>query len=135
MIDLALHNDGQYVPVRDISLRQKVSVKYIEQIITLLSRAGYLKSVRGNRGGYMLSRPPKDYTVGMVLRCAEGSLTPVACLDDDINLCPHSAVCPTLPLWRRLNDAINGVVDNMTIQDLIDEYPQAEVTDSENYMI
>jgi Rrf2 family protein len=132
MIDLAQHNDGQYVPIRDISVRQGVSVKYIEQIISLLSRAGYLKSVRGNRGGYMLSRSPKEYTVGMVLRCAEGSLAPVSCLDDEINQCPRKEVCPTLPMWQRLNSAINNVVDNTTIQDLLDETSQMP---TENYII
>lgn len=132
MIDLALHNDGQYVPVKDISTRQGVSLKYIEQIITPLNHAGYLKSVRGNRGGYMLSRQPSDYTVGMILRCVEGSLTPVSCLDDGVNSCPRSSVCLTLPLWHKLNDAINSVVDTMTLQDLLDGCPQAN---SENYMV
>lgn len=132
MLDLSLHNNGEHIPIKDISQRQGVSVKYIEQIITLLSRAGYVKSIRGNKGGYKLSYLPKDYTVGMILRCTEGSLTPVACLDDEVNQCPRAEICPTLPLWIKLNDAINQVVDNTTLQDLLDDAPHVN---GENYMI
>lgn len=125
MLDLAMNNQGEYIPIKDISERQEVSVKYIEQIISLLNRAGFVRSVRGNHGGYMLSGQPKDYTVGMILRCAEGSIAPVSCLDDAINQCPRSETCITLPLWTRLNEAINQVVDNTTLQDLIDENQQS----------
>lgn len=132
MIDLALHNNGEYIPVKDISERQGISLKYIEQIITLLNRAGYLKSIRGNRGGYMLSHNPEYYTVGMILRCTEGSLAPVSCLDSDVNECSRNNICPTIRLWQRLNNAINEIVDNTTLQDLLDDNP---LVTSDNYMI
>jgi Rrf2 family protein len=132
MLDLAQHDEGEFIPVKDISQRQDISIKYIEQIITMLNRAGFVKSVRGNRGGYMLSRQPKDYTVGMILRVAEGSLSPVSCLDDDPNQCPRCKVCPTLSLWTRLNNAINSVVDTTTLQDIIEE---AQNFTEHNYII
>lgn len=122
MLDLAMNSQGNFVPIKEISERQEVSSKYIEQIIIMLNRAKYVKSIRGNHGGYMLSMEPKDYTVGMILRCTEGSITPVSCLDDEVNQCPRSNNCITLPLWTRINDAINSVVDNTTLQDLIDDY-------------
>lgn len=132
MIDLALHNNGEYIPVKDISKRQGISIKYIEQIITLLNHAGYLKSIRGNRGGYMLNHDPKYYTVGMILRCTEGSLAPVMCLNNDIIECSRSNICPTIKLWQRLNDAINQIVDTTTLQDLLDDNP---LVTSDNYII
>ncbi len=123
MLDLAMNDDGEYIPIKNVAERQSVSVKYIEQIIILLSRAGYVKSIRGNKGGYKLAYSPKDYTIGMILRCVEGSLTPVSCLDDKVNQCPRAKECLTLPLWIKLNKAINDVVDNTTLQDVIDGIP------------
>lgn len=132
MLDLAVNNNGEYIPIKEISERQNISVKYIEQIIALLNRAGFVKSVRGNRGGYMIANQPKNYTIGMILRCAEGSIAPVSCLDDEVNQCPRSQNCITLPLWIRLNNAITEVVDNTTLQDLIDDSTNKEDI---NYMI
>lgn len=132
MLDLAINNNGKYIPIKEISERQNISVKYIEQIIALLNRAGFVKSVRGNRGGYMIANQPKNYTIGMILRCAEGSIAPVSCLDDEVNQCPRSQNCITLPLWIRLNNAITEVVDNTTLQDLIDDSTNKEDI---NYMI
>lgn len=135
MLDLAMNNQGQYIPIKDISERQNISIKYIEQIIALLNRAGFVRSVRGNHGGYMISGQPKDYTVGMILRCTEGSISPVSCLDGKIKECTRSANCITLPLWIKLNDAINQIVDNTTLQDLIDDNHNNVVGDSFNYVI
>ncbi len=118
MLDLALYDNGTCISLRDISARQNVSVKYLEQIVVILARAGFVKSVRGPQGGYRLARPPKDYTAGEILRLIEGSLAPVPCLEDDTNSCPRSAECATVVLWSRLNQAISGVVDGMTLEDL-----------------
>ncbi|MDD2351640.1 MAG: RrF2 family transcriptional regulator, partial [Synergistaceae bacterium] len=96
MLDLALNDPDQYVTIKSISERQDISNKYLEQIITALSRAGYVKSIRGAQGGYKLARPAEEYTVGMVLRLIEGSLAPVACMDDTPNKCPRSNNCVTL---------------------------------------
>ena len=87
MIDLAVHNTGEYIKVKQIAERQGISEKYLEQIISILNKAGYVKSARGAQGGYRIAGDPADYTVGMVLRLTEGSLCPVACLEDETNQC------------------------------------------------
>ncbi len=120
MLDLAVNNTGEYIKVKQIAQRQDLSEKYLEQIIAILNKAGYVKSVRGAQGGYKLTRDPKEYTVGMILRLTEGSLSPVACLDGDTNECERCDTCDTLTVWKDLEDAINRVVDNVTIADLVD---------------
>lgn len=120
MLDLAINNTGEFIPLKNVSERQDISVKYLEQIITVLVKAGFVKGLRGSRGGYKLAKNPEDYTVGMILRLTEGSLAPVACLDDEVNTCERACDCITLGLWQELYDAINGVVDNITLADLIE---------------
>ena len=132
MLDLALNDPDQYVTIKSISERQDISNKYLEQIITALSRAGYVKSIRGAQGGYKLARPAEEYTVGMVLRLIEGSLAPVACMDDTPNKCPRSNDCVTLDVWKKLNDAINDVVDNITLADLVNQHKTKLMSDN-NY--
>ncbi len=124
MLDLALHNNGSYIPIKEIAKRQNISDKYLEQIISILSRAGYVQSVRGAGGGYKLSRLPKDYTVGMILRLTEGSLAPVACLEGENNTCERNTECATLLVWKKLYKAINDVVDTITLEDLVDYQQQ-----------
>lgn len=119
MVDLALHGDGEPVKIKDIAKRQEISGKYLEQIISILSRAGYVRSIRGNQGGYYLSRPAADYTVGMILRVTEGSLAPVDCLTGDDNPCARQQECVTLKLWKELDGAIKDVVDRYTLEDLV----------------
>lgn len=120
MLDLALNNTGEYIKVKDIAARQEISEKYLEQIISILNKAGYVKSVRGAQGGYKIAKDPSNYTVGMILRLTEGSLSPVACLDDEVNECERCDTCETLGVWRELAEAINNVVDNVTIADLME---------------
>lgn len=122
MLDLALNNTGEFIPLKTVSERQEISVKYLEQIITTLVKAGFVKGLRGSKGGYRLAKNPEDYTVGMILRLTEGSLAPVACLEDDVNTCERCDDCSTLELWKQLYDAINSVVDNMTLEDLIEKH-------------
>lgn len=128
MLDLAMHDDGSYIPIKDIAKRQSISDKYLEQIISILGRAGYVKSVRGAGGGYKLAHPLKSYTVGMVLRLTEGSLAPVACLDNNVNTCERRNECATLMVWEKLYEAINGVVDSITLEDLA-EYQRSLASD------
>ena len=87
MIDLAQHDEGEAIPLKEISERQGITLKYMEQIMPLLTRAGYVRSFRGNNGGYLLSKEPSDYTVGDILRTTEGPLAPIACLEDTPNRC------------------------------------------------
>ncbi|MBQ9869709.1 MAG: RrF2 family transcriptional regulator [Ruminococcus sp.] len=121
MLDLALCEQGKYVALKDVAQRQGISVKYLEQIISVLSRAGFVRSVRGSGGGYMLTNEPKDYTVGMILRLTEGSLAPVQCLEVEHNDCPRADSCVTLGVWEKLYSAINSVVDTITLQDLVND--------------
>lgn len=120
MLDLAIYGNEKFVKIKDIAKRQSLSDKYLEQIITILSRAGYVKSARGASGGYKLSKKPEDYTAGMILRTTEGSLSPVACLDDEVNECNRCDNCATIELWKQINDAVNSVVDNVTLADLME---------------
>ena len=119
MLDLALERD-QVVRLRDVAKRQDISVKYLEQIISVLQKCGYVKSVRGPGGGYLLARKPEEYTVGMILRQIEGSLAPVTCLEGENNICSRQEECVTLRLWKMLHEAINGVVDHVTLADMIE---------------
>lgn len=120
MIEFGM-NPGQCTKISQVAARQGISDKYLEQIVTILLRAGYVRSIRGAQGGYMLTRAPEDYTVGMILRQTEGSLAPVSCLDDEINQCERAKQCATLNVWTQLKDAIDQVVDSVTLADLIEE--------------
>ena len=120
MLDIAQHDNGTPIRIKDISLRQEISDKYLEQIISILNKAGYVRSIRGPQGGYLLTRQPEEYTVGMILRLTEGSLAPVACLESDVNTCDRSENCVTLRVWEKLKDAIDGVVDHITLADLVE---------------
>ncbi len=121
MLDLAMNHTDQYVTIKSISERQEISGKYLEQIISVLNRAGYVKSIRGSQGGYKLAKPPGEYTVGMILRLIEGSLAPVACMDDDPNQCTRCGQCVTLDIWKQLDTAISGVIDHITLADLVEK--------------
>ena len=124
MLDLALHNTGECIKVKDIAGRQGISEKYLEQIIAVLNRAGYVNSVRGAQGGYRIAKDPSEYTVGMILRLTEGSMAPVACLDEGTPDCDRCDTCETLEVWKDLYAAINSVIDNVTIADLVEKSRQ-----------
>lgn len=119
MLDIAQHDTGEPVSIRDISTRQEISVKYLEQIVSALVRTGLLRSIRGPQGGYLLVKRPSDYRVGDILRVTEGSLSPVDCLTGEENKCPREESCVTLRLWKELDAAIKGVVDKYTLEDLL----------------
>ncbi|MGL5206294.1 MAG: RrF2 family transcriptional regulator [Acidaminococcaceae bacterium] len=119
MLDLAVNYTGEYITIKNIAKRQEISEKYLEQIITQLSKAGFVKSARGAQGGYMLARTPAEYTVGEILRTLEGSLAPVACLEENQINCARASECVTLEVWLQLEKAINNVVDNITLADLV----------------
>ena len=124
MIDLAMAGQDGPVALRDVAKRQELSEKYLEQLVAPLTRAGLLKSVRGAGGGYLLTKSPAEYTAGEILRAQEGSLAPVDCGDSD-HPCERQNRCSTAPLWRRIAQAVDEVVDNTTLQDMVDEYKEA----------
>ena len=119
MLDLTEHNTGEYIPLMDIAKRQEISEKYLEAIVSTLSKNGYVLALRGKGGGYRLAKSPEEYTVGSILKLAEGSLAPVACLDDDPNQCPRAAECKTLKMWEGLYQMIEDYFDGITLEDLI----------------
>ena len=118
MIDLAEHQTDGYIPLKEVAQRQDISEKYLETIIRLLVKANILSGLRGKGGGYRLTRTPEEYTVGSILRLTEGSLAPVACLEQDSPECPRTAGCRTLPMWRKLDAMIRDFFDGITIADL-----------------
>ena len=120
MLDLARYNTGEPISLKDISKRQEISEKYLEQIISLLNKGGFVRSVRGAQGGYLLNRDPKEYKVGEILRITEGDLAPVACLDQNSMECEKRTGCATVRLWQMIDDAVSSVVDKVTLQDLLD---------------
>ena len=117
MIDLAVNDKGDYVSLKDISNRQKVSLKYLEQIMAMLNKAGYVKSTRGNNGGYRLAKSPEEYKVGDILRKTEGDLAPIACVNGEE--CSKRENCKTFKFWQGLDNVINEYVDSKTLADLI----------------
>lgn len=129
MIDLAQQGANTYVPLKDVSERQGISIKYLEQITALLSKFGLLQSVRGPQGGYRLSKDAADYTVGEILRTTEGNMAPVACLETEVNTCERAAGCTTLKMWQGLNKVVNDYLDSVTLASLV-----CKEADS-NYMI
>lgn len=119
MIDLAQNSHGsEYTALKDVSQRQNISIKYLEQITSLLSKFGLLTSVRGPQGGYKLSKPASAYKVSEILKITEGSLAPVACLETENNTCEKKDTCQTLALWEGLKKVINSYLDNVTLEDL-----------------
>lgn len=118
MIDLAMNSNGKYISLKEIAERQEISNKYLEQIISLLNKAGYLETARGNSGGYKLAKSPKKYTVGDILRATEGDLAPIYCLTEE-GECNRQKDCKTFSFWKGLDDVINEYVDGTTLQDLI----------------
>ncbi len=120
MIDLAQNASERPISLKDVAQRQNISDKYLEQIISMLNKGGYVRSVRGAQGGYLLRKLPEEITVGNILRLTEGSLAPVSCIEEDELVCDRAESCVTAIVYKKINDAVNGVVDNITLQDLLD---------------
>lgn len=120
MVDLAMHTQDGCISIKTIATRQGISEKYLEQIIKLLAAAGLVESTRGKSGGYKLTRTPEQYTVGEILRVTEGSLAPVSCLEEEHH-CENCGECVTYELWQNVLDAINEVVDSITLSYLVEK--------------
>ncbi|MCR5172774.1 MAG: Rrf2 family transcriptional regulator [Treponema sp.] len=119
MIDLAEHHSDDRIPLKDISSRQGISQKYMEAIMTLLSKNGFVDAIHGKGGGFKLNRSPEQYKVGEILRLTEGTLAPVACLQENAEDCERASECRTLPMWAKLNSLVNDYLDSVTIADLM----------------
>lgn len=118
MIDLAINSNGRFISLKEIATRQEISNKYLEQIIAILNKAGYLETARGNSGGYKLARKPSEYVVGDILRVTEGNLAPTYCLTEE-GSCSRKENCKTYSFWEGLDNAINEYVNSKTLEDLI----------------
>ena len=119
MIDLAEQHTDERVPLKEIAERQGISQKYIEAIMTLLSKNHFVDAVHGKGGGYQLNKKPEEYKVGDILRLTEGSLSPVACLEKGAEVCPRKAECRTLPMWTKLDEIVENYLDSISIADLM----------------
>lgn len=121
MYQLALHYGEGPIPLKSIADAQNLSENYLEQLVSSLRKEGFLNSVRGAQGGYMLARPPSDITVGSILRTLEGNLAPADCVTGDGYDCENEENCVTKLVWMRIRDSIDQVVDSITLQDMLDE--------------
>ena len=119
MIDLAENEKEGPVTLKDVSMRQGISVKYLEHVVTQLNRAGLIRSVRGNQGGYLLTKAPEQYTAGVILTAVEGRMCPVSCLEQSPNLCERYDQCRTIRFWEGLDKTVNEYVNSYTLADLL----------------
>ena len=119
MIDLAEHNDGSHIPMKEVAERQELSLKYLERILPILTKSKLIIGVHGKGGGYRLNRSPDEYTVGEILRLTEGNLAPVSCLECDAEPCGRASECRTLKMWEGFFKLTNEYFDNITVADLM----------------
>jgi len=119
MTDLALYSKGEYIPMKDVAARQEISLKYLEQILPVLTKHGLVETVHGKGGGYRLTRKPSEYRIGEILRLTEGDLAPVACLAEDAPPCSKINECKSIRFWQGLDKVINEYIDSYTLADLM----------------
>lgn len=119
MLCLAQRDGDAYIPLKEIAEAEEISQKYLESIMTILSKAGFLDAVHGKGGGYRLNRKPEEYTVGAILKHTEGSLAPVSCTTQGAAACSRSTCCQTLPMWERLEKLIDDFFEGITLADLL----------------
>ena len=119
MMDIAGHDGAGFVSLKDVASREGLSMKYLEQIAGTLSKAGMLQSGRGAQGGYRLTKAPKEYTVGSILKLTEGNLAPVSCTTHGPSACSRTGCCDTLPMWEKLDKLIDDYFESITLADLL----------------
>ncbi len=132
LLDLAEHQNCGFIALKDIAERQNISKKYLEQIIPVFNKSGILKTNRGSQGGYQLARTPDKYTVGEILRLTEGSIAPIACVEQEAPDCERCGECGMFPVWQGLYKVIGEYLDGITLQDILDGQQDRFVND---YMI
>lgn len=118
LIDMAQHDGEEYITLKDVASRQQISEKYLESIISLLSKNGIVEGLRGKGGGYKLTRRPDEYTVGEIVRITDGELVPVSCLESG-DKCARKEACPTRPMWEKLGEMIGTYLDSIKLSDLV----------------
>ncbi len=118
MADLAEQEPDKYTPLKDIAVRQEISQKYLESIMTMLSKRGLVDSLHGKGGGYRLNKAPEDYSVVEILRVTETSMVPVTCLQEGAEPCSRADFCKTLPMWKKFNEIIDDYFGNISLADI-----------------
>lgn len=126
MIDLSQHREEGLIPLKDVAARQEISLKYLEQIVTQMSKAGFIQGVRGPQGGYRLAREPEEYNIAEILQATDGSLAPVGCLETETNQCEKCDSCATLDLWEGLYKTVTDYLAGISLQDLVDRANKVE---------
>lgn len=121
MVCFAMRGGEEYIPLKEIAESEGISQKYLESIMTVLSKAGFVDAVHGKGGGYRLNRPPESYTVGSILKLTEGSLATVSCTTQGPSACSRSSCCQTLPMWQRLDEMVDAFFEGITLADLLAE--------------
>lgn len=121
MVCLALRGDGDYIPLKEIAEEESISQKYLEAIMTTLSKAGFVDAVHGKGGGYRLNRKPAEYTIGSILKLTEGGLATVSCTTQGPSACSRSSCCKTLPMWEKLDKMVDEFFESITLQDILKE--------------
>lgn len=130
MVDIAIHANEKCISLKSIAERQGISESYLEQIISPLKKGGFVKSMRGSQGGYILNKNPENISVGDILRALEGNLSPVECVDNATsgeNVSCAKGVCSgcvTKSVWEKIYESLNDVIDNITLKDLVKDYEQ-----------
>ena len=119
MVHFAKRGGEDYIPLKEIAEAEGISQKYLESIMTLLSKGGFVDAVHGKGGGYRLNRKPEEYTVGSILKLTEGGLTAVSCTAQGASACSRTSCCQTLPMWERLDKMINEFFEGITLADLL----------------
>ena len=132
MLDLAERKEEGFIPLKDIAKRQNISKQYLEQIVSLLNTSNILRASRGKQGGYMLAKEPAEYSVAQILKVTEGSLAPVACLEDEVNFCERADSCKTLPMWKGLGKVISDYLEGISLQDILEQHHEGATN---SYMI
>ncbi len=134
LLELALHQRDEPVPLKDVARRQQISLSYLEHVITPLIAAGIVRSTRGARGGVWLAKPPEEIRLSEVIQLLEGSIAPVECVNDP-KYCPRSDFCVTRDIWGELKKAMNGVLESTTLQDLVERQKRKELPEEAMYYI
>ena len=121
MVYFALHGSEEYIPLKQIAESEGISQKYLEAIMAVLSKAGFVDAIHGKGGGYRLNRKPEEYTVGSILKLTEGNLKTVSCTTEGASACNRSTCCRTLPMWERLDNMVETFFEGITLADLMKE--------------
>lgn len=122
MVGFAQRGGDEFVPLKEIAEAEGISQKYLESIMTVLSKAGFLDAVHGKGGGYRLSRAPSEYTVGAILKLTEGGISAVSCTSQGASACARTECCQTKPMWDRLDKMIDDFFEGITLEDLVNEH-------------